>query len=83
MAVRLDHIVDEYRDAVDVGWRSFLLRPTPAPRSLERFRAYTQSWLRPASQAGGGRFRVGADLKAVVEGIDEGDIRHAYRTVAA
>ena len=58
MAVRLEHIVDEYREAVAVTWRSFLLRPTPAALPFERFRAYTQSWLRPASQAGGGRFRV-------------------------
>jgi predicted DsbA family dithiol-disulfide isomerase len=58
VAVRLEHIVEEFQEAVEVTWRSFLLRPTPAPRSLERFRAYTETWLRPASQAGGGRFRV-------------------------
>ena len=46
-------------DVVSVDWRSFLLRPTPAVgRSLEEFRAYTRSWLRPAADADGGTFRV-------------------------
>ena len=39
-------------------WKSFLLRPYPSARSLEAFRAYTESWARPASQPGGGRFRT-------------------------
>jgi predicted DsbA family dithiol-disulfide isomerase len=38
-------------------WKAFLLRPYPKQRSIEKFREYTQSWLRPASQSGGGRFR--------------------------
>ena len=56
--MRLDHIVKEYEHGVALTWRSFLLRPTPASRSLERFRAYTESWRIPASQADGGRFNV-------------------------
>ena len=48
-AVRLQRIEEEFGDAVQVEWRSYLLRPNPvARRDLERFRAYTQSWLRPA-----------------------------------
>jgi len=44
---------------VRVEWRSFLLRPRPTPgRSLEKFREYTQSWLRPAADPDGGTFRV-------------------------
>ena len=42
-----------------VEWRSFLLRPRPrtAP-DLEKFRAYTRSWLRPAAEPDSGTFRV-------------------------
>jgi len=44
---------------VRVEWRSFLLRPRPgsAP-DLEKFRAYTRSWLRPAAEPDSGTFRV-------------------------
>ena len=38
-------------------WKSFLLRPYPEPRPLEKFRRYTRSWLVPAGQSDGGRFR--------------------------
>ena len=42
----------------DVRWKSFLLRPYPEPRTLEEFRAYTESWRRPAAQEDAGRFTV-------------------------
>jgi len=42
-----------------IEWRSFLLRPRPDPsRTLEKFRAYTQSWLRPAAEPDAPPFRV-------------------------
>jgi predicted DsbA family dithiol-disulfide isomerase len=45
--------------SVEVEWRSFLLRPRPDPtRSLEKFRRYTRSWLRPAAESDSGTFRV-------------------------
>jgi predicted DsbA family dithiol-disulfide isomerase len=56
--VRLAKIENEFGAAVSVTWKSFLLRPSPRERSLERFRAYTESWQVPASQSDGGRFRV-------------------------
>ncbi len=28
-------------------WKSYLLRPSPEPRTMEKFTAYTQSWGRP------------------------------------
>jgi predicted DsbA family dithiol-disulfide isomerase len=56
--VRLDRIAKEFRDDVTVTWRSFLLRPTPSVRSLEKFRAYTESWRNPASQPDAARFRI-------------------------
>jgi predicted DsbA family dithiol-disulfide isomerase len=57
--VRLRRIEEEFGDRVRVEWRSFLLRPRPDPsRTLEKFRAYTQSWLRPAADPDGGTFRV-------------------------
>jgi predicted DsbA family dithiol-disulfide isomerase len=49
---RMHEIERHFGDAVRIEWRAYLLRPTPEPRSLERFRAYTQSWLRPAAEPG-------------------------------
>jgi len=44
---------------VRLEWRSFLLRPRPSPvRDLEKFRHYTNSWLRPAAEPDSGSFRV-------------------------
>jgi len=50
---------DELADglAIELVWKSFLLRPYPSARPLDAFRAYTESWLRPAAQPDGGRFR--------------------------
>jgi predicted DsbA family dithiol-disulfide isomerase len=58
-SVRLERLCEEQPD-VEVAWRSYLLRPRPpsAPRDLEAFRTYTESWRRPAAEADGGRFRV-------------------------
>jgi predicted DsbA family dithiol-disulfide isomerase len=48
----LRRVEEEFGDRVHLEWRSFLLRPYPDPgRTLEKFRAYTQSWLRPAGEA--------------------------------
>ena len=58
-SVRLDRLRRELGDRVRIEWRSFLLRPEPsAERDLERFRRYTRSWLRPASEPDSGTFRV-------------------------
>jgi len=43
---------------LEVHWKSFLLRPYPEPKPLEKFRRYTESWMRPASAADAGEFRV-------------------------
>jgi len=52
----------EFGDRVSLDWRSFLLRPRPRERSrpgdLEKFRAYTQSWRRPAADPDSGHFQV-------------------------
>lgn len=47
--MRLDEIAEEYGDQVEVVWRSFLLRPQPEDRTVEKFAAYTKSWERPGS----------------------------------
>ena len=58
VSVRLERLERECED-VSVEWRSYLLRPQPGRgRDLERFRAYTQSWLRPAAEPDAGVFRV-------------------------
>lgn len=57
--MRLRRLEEEFGGAVAVEWRSFLLRPQPDPRrTLEKFRAYTQSWLRAAADPDGGTFSV-------------------------
>lgn len=57
-AVRLHRIEQEFAPQVRVVWRSYLLRPNPRARGdLERFRGYTQSWLRPAAEPDSGDFR--------------------------
>jgi len=57
--VRLRRLQEEFGDRLQVEWRSFLLRPRPDPSTtLERFRAYTQSWMRAAADPDGGTFRV-------------------------
>jgi predicted DsbA family dithiol-disulfide isomerase len=59
--VRLRRIQEEFGDRVQLEWRSFLLRPQPDPRrTLEKFRAYTQSWMRPAAEPDAPPFRVWA-----------------------
>ena len=55
-AVRLRRLEDEDAE-LRVSWRSYLLRPRPAPRNAERFRAYTESWSRPAEEEDAGRFQ--------------------------
>ena len=57
--MRLRRIKDEFGDRVQIEWRSFLLRPEPDPRrTLEKFRAYTQSWQRVAAEPDAPPFRV-------------------------
>lgn len=45
---------------LELQWKSFLLRPRAEPRTLEKFRRYTESWMRPAGQPDAGEFRVWA-----------------------
>ena len=55
---RMARLADEFGDALRIEWRAFLLRPTPQEgRTLDRFRAYTQSWLRPAAEPDAPSFR--------------------------
>jgi predicted DsbA family dithiol-disulfide isomerase len=50
-SLRMQTLADELGDAIRVEWKSYLLRPHPsgAPRDLEKFRAYTRGWERPAA----------------------------------
>jgi predicted DsbA family dithiol-disulfide isomerase len=57
--VRLRRVASEYRGQAVFSWHSYLLRPEPGrARDLEKFRAYTRSWLRPAEEPESGEFRV-------------------------
>ena len=57
--MRLRRLKEEFGNRIVIEWRSFLLRPRPDPtRTLEKFKAYTRSWERAASDPEGGTFRV-------------------------
>lgn len=46
---------------LEIEWKSYLLRPRPEPgRSLEKFRAYTESWRRVAADEPRAQFAVWA-----------------------
>ncbi len=57
-SVRLETLRDKYHGRVELEFRSFLLRPRPGARDLEKFRRYTESWRRVAADAPAGEFRV-------------------------
>jgi predicted DsbA family dithiol-disulfide isomerase len=58
-AVRVEKLRREFDGRIEFSWKSFLLRPADrGRRDPERFRAYTQSWLRPAAEDDSGTFRV-------------------------
>ncbi len=58
-AVRLGRLEAEFGGQVELEWRPYLLRPRPAAsRDLEKFRAYTRSWMRPAAEPESGEFRI-------------------------
>jgi predicted DsbA family dithiol-disulfide isomerase len=75
-SARIRRLEAEFADALRVEWRAFLLRPSPEPgRSLDRFRTYTRSWLRPAAEADAPVFRPWAS--------DEGPPSHSVPAHAA
>ena len=56
--MRLEKIAEEFGDACVIEWKAFLLRPYPAPKPLDKFRQYTESWRRPAAEPESGNFTV-------------------------
>ena len=63
--MRLRRLEEEFAGQVEFEWKSYLLRPRPRSgrdpeAALEKFRAYTRSWMRPAADPDGGEFRVWA-----------------------
>ncbi len=69
-ATRLHRIEDEFGADVELRWRSFLLRPEPAPgRDLAKFRRYTELWQRAAEEEPAAEFRAWAS--------DEGPPSHS------
>jgi predicted DsbA family dithiol-disulfide isomerase len=58
-SVRLRRLEDELEGELELIWQSYLLRLAPSPgRSLEKFREYTKSWLRPAAEPDAASFQV-------------------------
>ncbi len=60
----LEEVEAELGDRLLVQWKSFLLRPYPEPKPLEKFRRYTQSWMKVAAAPNAARFRVWASDEA-------------------
>ena len=63
-ARRVEQVVHEYGDAVEVRWHAFLLQPEPTPKPIEKFRRYTERWVAeggPASADPDAGFRVWGD----------------------
>ncbi len=58
--MRLGKLESEYGGELEVVWKSFMLRPSPHPRSLAEHREYTRNWLVPAGQPEPGEFTVWA-----------------------
>jgi predicted DsbA family dithiol-disulfide isomerase len=57
--VRLRELQAEFGEALELRWKSFLLRPRPEPgRDLEKFRRYTEGWQRAAQEEPAADFRV-------------------------
>ena len=57
--MRLRRLEGEFGDRVQLEWRTFLLRPyADSRRTLDEFRTYTRSWMRPAAEPDGGTFQV-------------------------
>jgi len=57
--VRLRRLETELAGRIEIVWKSYLLRPDPSKgRDLEKFRAYTRGWEKPAAEPDGGTFRV-------------------------
>lgn len=60
-SVRLRRLEDELDGRLELVWQSYLLRPGPrGDRSLEKFRAYTQSWLQPGAEPDAATFQTWA-----------------------
>jgi predicted DsbA family dithiol-disulfide isomerase len=60
-STRLAAVEARLGEAIELRWRSFLLRPTPrarTPEALERFRDYTRGWLRVAQDEPRAPFRI-------------------------
>ncbi len=55
--MRVHLLKKEFADRLELEWRAFLLRPHPGGRNLEKFRRYTQSWLKVAADQPAGNFR--------------------------
>jgi predicted DsbA family dithiol-disulfide isomerase len=57
-ATRLALLEREFEGALELRWKSYLLRPRPEPgRDLEKFRRYTQGWQRAAEEEPAARFQ--------------------------
>src|SRR5690606_32004149 len=56
-SIRLRRLEEEMAPDLEVVWRSYLLRPEPKARPVDKFRAYTESWKVPAAEEDSGSFR--------------------------
>ena len=50
--MRLEQLQREYGDRLTIEWRSFLLQPEARAKPLDRFRRYTERWVRADGPGG-------------------------------
>ena len=55
---RLGLLKQEFGPDLELEFKSYLLRPRPEERTLEKFMRYTQSWMRPAGEPDAPKFQV-------------------------
>ena len=62
--MRLADIAAEYGDQIRTVWLSFLLRPEPEPRPVDKFTEYTAKWATPGSLEPRARFNSWSGVNA-------------------
>jgi len=55
---RLGLLAESFGPDLELTFKSYLLRPRPGERDLEKFMRYTQGWMRPAGEPDAPAFRV-------------------------
>lgn len=74
--MRIDKLIEEMGDRIELTWRSFLLRVEPKTGDRDRFVEYTKSWLNPAEQEPDAHFTVWASDEGQPESSVPAHVAH-------